>query len=668
MCDGSLKKAPLRAASMGIFMSLRTSTNLLGLRFFSYSGVLVLSVVALASSGCSTVGKDKTGSGINEKEEPGAADDSKGQGSTSGSSSATLTGSGGTTTPGVSSTSPDSSQEEDKSSSSDESSSSLGEITDTPDESAHLQYLVVAPGNKILELDLQTSREVPYRAIGFFSDGKRKDMSGEVTWSISSAQIGSFKGKTLVLSPQSKLFVETAVVTAKVDSIEARAQLTVAASEQDGPRRDFVFVLPYQSKAGSNIKSLKFKTKVQALDVFFSVDTTASMKDEIAELSRSLRTTIVPELRKEIPSTHFGVGAVEDFPFGGHGHPKGATPSARRHDQPFRLAQPITQSVSDVQSAVARLDTGMGADLPEAILEALYQIATGKGLNGPGVTKVASYNKGIGGVGFRKGTMPVVVSITDAASHAPGETLDGCGRDYHPEVKAVAATRAQTEEALEKICARVITVASEGNLDVNEACSPRIDGKKLADATKARVSPLVWDGKRPAGCVEGECCTGLNGVGVAPGSDGLCDLVFDVNSQGAGLDKSIVLGVQALAFFAPFDVVSEKEGEPTSVDGKPLPNGRTTLDFFRQVVAKSHGPLPIPGLPKPQPSGESFKKVTPGTEITFALHAYNNFLKPTTKAQVFRAKVGVKADQCDGLALDKREVVFVVPPKPLVEG
>lgn len=611
------------------------------------------------------MGPDKSGADINEPELTGGEDPQNTEPGSqpSGESSTGAQGSTGSSSQGAGDTLTQSPS--DESTSSDDTL--FPNPTDTPDAAAHLQYMVVTPGDQIFELNLGGTKKVGYRVVGFFSDGKSKEMSKEVAWSVSDPELGSFAGDTLTLSAKNELFVKSGMVVATSGDIQARAQLTVAAYKQTGPAQDFVFILPYEDKKGPSTKKLKFKTKVQALDVFFSVDTTGSMGEEISELSNSLRSTIVPELQKQIPNTQFGVGAVEDYPWRGFGHPKNP-PRHNHHDQPFRLEQLITADITKVQSGMGRLELGRGADHPEAILEGLYQVATGKGLSGPGVTMVAPNNAGVGGVGFRKVSMPVVVSITDAASHAPGETGDPCGRDYDADVNAVAATREQTEKALKDICARVITVASEGNLDKDPACSPRVDGERLAKATDARVSPLVWDKKRPAGCAAGQCCTGLNGSGVAPGDDGLCDLVFDVNSRGTGLDKSIVSGVEALAFFAPFDVISEKEGNKSSLEGKPLPGGKSTLDFFKSIKASSHGALPIPGLPAPIPSGESFKRVTPGTEITFSIESYNGFIKPTTQAQTFRAKVGVKADQCQGLALDKRDVVFVVPPKPLVAG
>lgn len=654
---------------LGNFMSLRTCLNQSALRTRSgaLSASLAFGVLSLAFSACSVVGGDQTGAGLgSEKEQPGSEEPGSTQPGSGASTSAPSGVGSGESSPEAEGSSTQ--ESEPGSPSSDEESSSTPESTETPDESAHLQYMVVTPGNQMVEMDLKATRELVFSARGYYSDGKSKNMGNEVTWSVVSSELGSFADNKLTLSAHNELFVKSSIIKATTaGGIEARAQLTVAAFEKDGPKKDFVFVLPYNGKAGPITKFLEFKTDVQALDLFFSVDTTGSMGDEIGQLRNSLQTTIVPELQKDIPNTQFGVGAVEDFPVEGFGRPED-TAMGRRADQPFSLKQTITADIGQVQSAIGRLSLGRGADSAESILEGLYQVATGKGLTGPGPTSVASNNSGVGGVGFRKSTMPVIVSITDAASHAPGETGDSCGRDYSPAVKAVAATREQTEQALEDICARVITVASAGNHNPAPECSPRIDGKRLADATEARVSPLVWNGKRPSGCAVGQCCTGLSGAGVAPGADGLCDLVFDVDAKGTGLDKSIVTGVQALAFFAPFDVITEKEGKKTSVSGKPMPAGTSSLTFLKVIQAHGFGALPLPGLPEPVKAGSTFKKVTPGTQITFSIQSYNDFIEPTSKAQVFQAKIGVKADQCEGLELDDREVVFVVPPKPLVAG
>ena len=133
-------------------------------------------------------------------------------------------------------------------------------------------------------------------------------------------------------------------------------------------------VLPYEDGAGPKSEELDFSTDVQSLDVFFSVDTTSSMDDEIDELSTSLLTTVIPGIRDAVDDTHFGVGSVQDFPI---------SPWGGFNDQPFELLQSVTGNNASVQSGVEGLTLGWGDDYPESNIEGLYQIATGAGLDGP---------------------------------------------------------------------------------------------------------------------------------------------------------------------------------------------------------------------------------------------------------------------------------------------
>lgn len=523
----------------------------------------------------------------------------------------------------------------------------------------HLQYMVITPGDQVIEQDLGASGSIQYKAVGHFSDGKAKDISDQVTWEVSNSAIGSFSDETLTLAPHNELFVQTTIVTAKLEKIETRSQLTVTAYEKDGANPDFLFVLPYEDTKGSKERVLSFQTKIPSMDVFFSVDATGSMLEERDELLNSLNTTIVPAIKSKIPNTHFGVGAVQDFPYGYYGG---------KNDQPFRLLTSIRGDVDEVKAGIASIKMGNGRDLPESIFEGLYQVATGNGLSKPEGTVVAENHNGVGGVEFRRQTMPVIISITDAPSHGKDEP-NQCNRPYKDEVAKVAHSYAETETALNKICARVITVASDGvSGSGKEECTPVHDGKRLAKSTKTRVSPLAWNGQRPSACAEGKCCTGKNGAGQEPDADGMCPLVFNVNKRGGGLDTSIVSGIEALAFYAPFDVITQGEGQHSSESGKTLPGGEDTTRFIQKIIASGFSDLPRPELPKPKATNTGFEQVTPGTKVQFTIRAFNDFVKPTDKPQVFRAKIRVKADQCEGLDLDEREVVFVVPPRALVAG
>lgn len=534
---------------------------------------------------------------------------------------------------------------------------------------AVLEDIVIEPTDALVRMNLGSKEKVEFKATGKFSDGEKKDITDKVKWKLGKSKYGEFKDSTLELEAQSDFTVDVIPVEVSYGEVIRFAQVTLAAYKKDGDQPDFLFVLPHKDKDGSKEASLRFSTAVPKLDVFFNVDTTMSMKEEIAELRSSLQNTIVPQVQKKVEDTQFGVGSFDDFPVLPHGRSEGGI-VAKRNDQPFSLKQAITPDIARVQNAVNALKLGHGGDVPESNFESLYQISTGEGLTGPGATRVAARkNKGIGGVGFREGTMPVIVTITDAVSHIPGESDDdGCERDYNSSVSAVAHTRKQTLDALEKVCARVIYVASGGGKksDSPEHCIPDTDGVALATATGARVFPAVWDKNRPAGCSPGQCCTGINGKGKAPEKDGRCSLVYNVDEDGRGMGSTIVSGIQSLAFYAQFDVTLEQKGEKESIQGDKLLDDRTTLDFIEAIEADKSGDPPLKGLPKPKASGDHFKGVTPGTQVEFKIRAFNDFLpEKEGKVQVFRAQIKVRADQCEGLELDTREVTIIVPPAPV---
>jgi hypothetical protein len=69
-------------------------------------------------------------------------------------------------------------------------------------------------------------------------------------------------------------------------------------------------------------------------------------------------------------------------------------------------------------------------------------------------------------------------------------------------------------------------------------------------------------------------------------------------------------------------------------------------------------------LPNPTFDTTTFYNVTPGTKVTFAVDAFNDFVMQTNDAQIFRATIRVTAGGCT--ALDQRDVLILVPPAPIV--
>jgi hypothetical protein len=534
-----------------------------------------------------------------------------------------------------------------------------------------LQAISVSPGNPIVQLDLGATAQQGFIATGLYMDGQTEDMTSKVTWSSSNAAAGTMSGPTLTIPAFSAANAVVSLIKADYNSLEGVAQITIVAYRKSGPTQDFFFILPYNDPGGPQSKPLDFSTAIPALDVFFLMDTTGSMSGEIANLQGALNSTVVPQIQGAVANTQFGVGAQEDFPVDPYGSPScsfgDGTP-----DQAFKLRTAITSNISSVQAGVNGLRTaggstiGCGSDTPEGALEGIYQAATGEGISGPSPINIPANHSGIGGVGFRAGTMPIIVGISDAATHGVGETgtCTSPNDGYAGTVATVAHSRAQTKTALSNICARYVGIAAfDGTAGVCQSVSYMTD---IATATGARVSPSAWDvGTRPAGCASNQCCTGQNGVGQATDASGLCPLVFDVSTSGTGVGANIATGISLLARFATFDVPTQKQGVTTDINGVPLPAPHTTADFIKMVTPVSFvKPPPPPTIPDPTFDSTTFHNVTPGTKVSFTVNAFNDFVMATGDAQIYRATIQVTASGCN--VLDQRDVLILVPPIPVV--
>ena len=178
-------------------------------------------------------------------------------------------------------------------------------------------------------------------------------------------------------------------------------------------------VLPEVSLSSGETKKVSFSVTlptatVSSMDVLFLIDTTSSYGDDIDTLqSRAME--ILNNLSSRGIDVQFGVASFADFPFSPYGDPSYG-------DQAFYLNQPITNNLEAVQAAISQLDNPLhyGGDIPESQLEALYQAATGSGLdlNSDGdysdLGDLAPAN-----IGWRTGSLKVVILATDAPFHNP---------------------------------------------------------------------------------------------------------------------------------------------------------------------------------------------------------------------------------------------------------
>ncbi len=174
--------------------------------------------------------------------------------------------------------------------------------------------------------------------------------------------------------------------------------------------------LPYGGPAV--IDPLDISVQVRTADVYFLMDTTGSMGEEIYNLRTGLTSgTYIPgcsggiigAIRCTIPDAWFGVGYHDDYPVSPYG--------SAGWDDVYRNLQSITSSVSAAQTAVNSLALHGGNDGPESQTQALWAVASGGGL-GPYLAAQTGCTGGHWGYPcFRPGTIPIVILFTDAPFH-----------------------------------------------------------------------------------------------------------------------------------------------------------------------------------------------------------------------------------------------------------
>lgn len=381
------------------------------------------------------------------------------------------------------------------------------------------------------------------------------------------------------------------------------------------PAVDLELVLPYQGP-GATV-TLEVGAALGRLDVAFSVDTTGSFAGEIDALQSALDARILPALEARVRDVGVGVARFEDFPVAPFGAPPG--------DRPFRVEAAVSTDRARARAGVAALSAlGNGGDLPESGAEALYQLATGEGFVHDGEILVPAFaGAGEGGIGFRPGSLRVVVHVTDAPTHEPWE--------YGVEIAGTHSS-ADALAALGDVGARVIGVAS------SELARPDLEG--WAIGTGAVTAP-----------VGGRCATGLGGGARSP-TAGVCPLVFDIAADGTGLSDAIVDAMTDLLDGISW---SEAHGEAIGDD----------LRFVRAIEAESA--TPPPGGTDPAREDriavgdgvlDTFLDVRAGTTLRFVAHLANDSVEPADYEQTFRVTVRVVGD---GLVLAERVVRVIVP-------
>ncbi len=345
---------------------------------------------------------------------------------------------------------------------------------------------------------------------------------------------------------------------------------------------------------------LSTEAQVGRADVLFLIDTTASMQDEIDRIRDQIRDRLAPAIERTLQDTQIGVATFADFPIEPFG-------DAEAGDVPFRLLSQMTDDLAQVQAAVGSIRLGNGRDEAESHVEALYQVATGAGLE-PHVP--ASFGCPSGGLGypcFREDALPVVLLFTDAPFHnGPG------GSNPYMRISPRPHTY---EEAVTEL----------NLLGIKVMCFDSGDGGASADLNRiARDTNALRPDGRP--------------------------LVFDVGRRGEDLGTEVVGAIELFAEAIVFDV------DTLLLDPDPR-DGVDPRDFVQAVVPVSAEPSD--GVDSIDTEAGVFRGVVSGTDLLFRLTLRNDAIVPGPTARRFRLEIVFRGD--GRTRLDRRIVEIVIP-------
>jgi len=405
------------------------------------------------------------------------------------------------------------------------------------------------------------------------------------------------------------------------DSFDDLAEVTYGSDpldDQDGiPEEHYYVVLPYDA-TNDEIRTLKFKTDVEKVDILILLDRSSSMSGEIDNLKTGINTEIVTNISTNINDAGFGLATFDDW-------------KALNGDSIFSLVQPITTSTTDIQTAINGV-SNLSICGWEPHHEALYQVATGSGYTGdftftkrdsstnscdvagdytPSIPAAdCSAEEGtIGGACFRDDSMPIIIMLSDEGFTSYPEDVFAWTIDYHDKADAIAA--------LNDINAKFIGVDS-WDVAMTWTPAPETDFKEISTATGS-VSATTTE-----------------------------PFFYKINSDGSGLSTQIKDAVMELTSNIKLDVwtASVSVSNTESVD---------TSKFVKSLTPFSSDPVNSYS----SKDATTFYAVNPGAKVNFEIKFHNSVYEPTkVEATVFKAKINVLGD---GALLDTRDVIIIVP-------
>lgn len=347
--------------------------------------------------------------------------------------------------------------------------------------------------------------------------------------------------------------------------------------------------LPLLPNSQSTYK-VSAKINLERTDVFFLIDNSVSMADEIDEIRRRLVDDLVPRIREEVSDPNIGVAVFADF--------SGEMQNLSSH--PYQVLQPMTDDVDEVVKAMKGITLEFGGDEEESHLEALYQAATGEGLGVYVPKQEECAPRTEGGACFRDGAFRVIMMFTDARMRSvkgllpdgstaveSGDDPAGLNKPFLPNIR----TYDETIDALREKNVRVLGLWSGTNGGID-------DLQRVARDTGA----LDADGQ---------------------------PIVIDIGSEGTALGDGVLRSLRSVnsGLRHTVDLIAE-DGDPD--DGL---DARALIKAVRAVSAD-----PTDGA---MPQGQRFTNARAGSRLNFDVVFDTSAVPPTAFDQRFPLKLSV---------------------------
>jgi len=380
-------------------------------------------------------------------------------------------------------------------------------------------------------------------------------------------------------------------------------------------RGDFFFLVPYTVPTDPPEDTLEFRTSVQFADVYFSIDTTGSMVEEISALRANIP-TIINDLTCQVlggvcvqdedctVGICFNDTCIEDPNMGDGCVPELWTGVATFDDfNTYRNRQSLQP---DPNVTAAALPTGVGAGASEAVTQSTQCTADGAGCTSP--VKNCAIN-GIGCPGFRQNAVRILIQVTDADNQ--------CGSQ--------CPTVAQAGAAMVASDIKFIGLFGTDDDDISVPGTPEDLARAIAVASNtldANNNPFVY--------------SAIDSQVIISTTNAVLDIVHNL----------------------PLNVTIDQTDEPND-DGDAL----QFIDYL-EVNISGNGVCTFV-TPTADTDNDmrddAFPALLPGTPVCWDVHPIplNDFAPATNLPQLFVARLTVRGD---GSALDSRRVFFLIPP------